>query len=139
MQTTLILHILIVDDDPICSAILKRMITLLQLPGRKATLNITILHSAEEALDVLKNTKYDIMFTDIEMGGMWGDEMVRTICSKFDYDIPIYAITAKCDAESCERYKDAGITRCLAKPAMKKSIQDIIENRVEHIIRNSNL
>ena len=139
MPTTLTLHILIVDDDPICSAILHRMLTSPQLPCKEATLDITILRSAEEALHRLENANCDIMFTDIEMGGMWGDEMTKTIRDKTNHDMPIYAITAKHDTESCVRYKNAGITGCFAKPVMKNSIHNIIKNRIEHIIKDKNL
>lgn len=129
------LHVLIVDDDKICSTILERIITRLRIIGQETAFDITILQSAEEALCKLKTAKYDIIFTDIEMGALSGDEMVKTIRNELGYDTPIYAITAKHDIESRKRYTDAGITGCLAKPAAKNNIRNIIEE----IIHSKNM
>src|SRR4051812_2571051 len=94
------LHVLIVDDNFICSNILARAITSQQL----VALHVTTLSSAEEALRDLSAARYDIIFTDIEMGGMSGDSMARKI-RETDREIPIHAVTARCDDESLERYR----------------------------------
>jgi CheY-like chemotaxis protein len=134
-------RVLIVDDNPVCSDILARMIVSQQL-GEIATLHVTTLRSAEEALRDLGTTCYDIVFTDVEMGQIWGDEMACTIRSghavpihKANRDVPIVAITARCDPVSRARYEEAGITKCLGKPAKKESIYAIIEDRVNQIMR----
>ena len=129
------LRILVVDDDPICSKILHRAITLSPQHNKPTIFEINTLSSAEAALDELKKSKYDIIFTDIEMKGMTGDEMA---CQISDRTIPIYAITAKMDAESLMRYKRAGIRQCLEKPAKPSIIHEIIGERIEEIIENGN-
>ena len=138
MPTELVLNILIIDDDHICSNILKRIIDLLRPSERNIVVNVTIHYSAEGALNELEKntTKYDIIFTDIEMGGIHGDEMALKIRESFKdiFDGPIYAITANYNIFSCERYKQAGITECIAKPAGKKYIHDIINERIQHKI-----
>lgn len=138
-------RVLIVDDNPVCSDILARVIVSQQL-GEIATLHVTTLCSAEEALRDLGTTCYDIIFTDVEMGQIWGDEMARTIRSdhtvpihKANRDVPIVAITARCDPVSCARYEEAGINQCIEKPAKKESIYAIIEGIVDPIIRKKKL
>ena len=128
------LHILIVDDNAICAQLLAHIFTSKQLKGI-ATYEITIIHSAEEALCILKETCYDIIFTDIEMTNMWGDKMAQIIRGKLtgniheeNRNIPIIAITSKYDSNSLKWYKEAGITRCLEKPAKTGSICKIIED-----------
>jgi two-component system, NarL family, sensor histidine kinase EvgS len=133
-------RVLIVDDDPICSKILTRVIES-QHPGEIATLRVTILGSAEEALRDLETACYDIIFTDIEMGQISGDDMTRTIRAgqthlihRSNRDIPIIAVTARVDPDSRARYEDAGITECVAKPVSKEIIKNIIRERIEQII-----
>jgi CheY-like chemotaxis protein len=117
-----ILHILIIDDNAICADIIARIFTTKRL-DEIATFHITKLHSAEDALHDLENMRYDIIFTDIEMTGMSGDDMVRIIRSNSgdiihsgNRDISIFAITSKFDGKSRIRYSEAGITKCLKKP-----------------------
>ena len=139
MTITKVLHILIVDDNSICSALLARIFTSQDLK-QFGPFSITILCSAEKALDHLEKSCCDIIFTDIEMRGMSGDEMTRIICNgeiihngveynilEKNCNIPIIAITAKYDPGSLKRYKEAGIAQCLAKPVEKRSIHTIIE------------
>jgi CheY-like chemotaxis protein len=135
-------RVLIVDDNLVCSDILARVIVSQQL-CEIATIHVTTLRSAEDALRDLETACYDIVFTDIEMGQIWGDEMTRIIRSnhgvpihKANRDVPIVAITARCDPVSRTRYEEAGITKCLEKPAKKESIYAIIEDRINQIMRN---
>jgi CheY-like chemotaxis protein len=136
-----IFRVLIVDDNPVCSDILARVIASQQL-GEIVTLHVTTLRSAEEALRDLGTTCYDIVFTDVEMGRIGGDEMTRIIRS--DHAIPIHnanrvipiiAVTARVDPVSRVRYRDAGISECVAKPVTRESIHNIIRKRIEQIIK----
>jgi CheY-like chemotaxis protein len=126
------LHILIVDDDPICSKILHHIIISLQPLYQNAILEITTVHSAEEALHKLETASYNIIFTDIEMGAMSGDKMAQCIRDKAlnnylkNHNILIYAITCKYDEESLKQYKEVGITQCLEKPVKREFINEII-------------
>src|SRR3954452_12138510 len=124
-MTKTTLHILIVDDNTICAQILARIFTSKEFK-EIATFHVTTLNSAEEALSALKNTSYDIIFTDIEMTGMHGDDMARTIRNKITGNTPIIAITCKDDEASRVQYEKAGITACLKKPAKKESIYAIV-------------
>ena len=132
-------RVLIVDDNDVCSDILARMIQSPQLKDI-ATVHITTLHSAEEALRDLQAASYDIIFTDIEMGQVWGDEMTRIIRSdhtipihKKNRDIPIVAVTARVDPASRERYSDMGISECIAKPFKMETIHKIIRERTNNV------
>lgn len=135
-----VLRILIVDDNPVCFTILRRMIVLLQPPDEIIKFEITVVHSAEEALCNLKKTCYDIIFTDIEMTGMRGDDMVKVIrhnlagdICKENQHIPIIAITSKYDKKSLSLYEEAGITDCLEKPAKSDSIHSILKDRLDKL------
>ena len=134
-------YILIIDDNCICSAILKGTIKKLQSLFQDTLFVITTLSSAEEALKNLVTATYDLIFTDIEMGEVSGDKMARIIRDMSpdsiymkNRGIPIYAVTARHDEESHKQYKKAGITGTLAKPAKKECIYAIIENMISQIM-----
>jgi CheY-like chemotaxis protein len=122
------IYILIVDDNELCLKVLERQIKRCGV----ANLHVTKAASAEEALELLKKKRYDIIFTDIEMSGMTGDEMTRKI-RKEDRDIPIYAITCKDDSKSLLRFNAAGITKCLKKPVDVVTIYTIVNYRIEQM------
>lgn len=138
MTASTAFHILIVDDNAICAQLLARIFALKQLK-EITTFQITIRNSPEAALPDLKHTRYDIIFTDIEMTKMSGCDMAKTIRDKStdtykeNYDTPIIAITSKYDDDSCVRYKEAGITKSLEKPAKVDSIYVIVKDRVAQL------
>lgn len=140
MTHTRMLRILAVDDDPLCLKLLCRIIILLQPLYQDISFVITTFHSAEEALKNLTTATYDLIFTDIEMGGMPGYEMARIIRNQSpdsiyikNHDIPIYAITARYTTKSIEQYKEAGITQTFEKPVKKDSIHRLIKDRINQI------
>ena len=136
MTVAKVLHVLIVDDDPLCTQILARLIGIIQ-SSRTTDIQLTICHSAEDALDKLRESCYDIVFTDIEMGIMSGDKMATTIRNsntlKTNCKTPIIAITANYNPDSVIQYKKTGIDQCLEKPAKMKLIRTIIENRIKEL------
>lgn len=70
--------ILVVDDDPGVRGLIKRM---LEMKG----FQVMVTESAEEALDLLEEEKdFDLIFTDLVMGGMDGSELIDRIREKDD-------------------------------------------------------
>jgi two-component system response regulator MtrA len=65
-------HILVVDDDPINTKLLKFLLT-------DEGYQVTALHSAAEALSVLSQESVDLILLDITMPGMDGLELCRRI------------------------------------------------------------
>lgn len=64
------LDILVVDDDQSISLLLSEILNLWQH-------NVTIKHSAAEALVTIENEKFDIIFTDMLMPEMNGVELIQ--------------------------------------------------------------
>ena len=116
-------RILVIDDNDVCAKVLTRTITSSLKSDKFVSTHITVLSSAEAALHELRTSTYDIIFTDIEMTGMSGDDMVRNVRTRAldphilesNRRIPIYAVTAKHDPKSRGRYESAGITECFEK------------------------
>lgn len=65
-------HVLLVDDSPINIRVFEAMFKTRGIPVIKAA-------SGEEALGILRSTAVDIVFTDLRMPAMSGDELARRI------------------------------------------------------------
>jgi CheY-like chemotaxis protein len=63
-------HILVVDDEPMVRATLKM---LLNFEGH----TVELASDGSEALQKLAEQEFDIVFTDLNMPGMRGDELAR--------------------------------------------------------------
>jgi DNA-binding response OmpR family regulator len=65
-------HILVVDDDPINTKLLKFLLT-------DEGYQVTAVHTAAEALPVLSHEQVDLILLDITMPGMDGLDLCRRI------------------------------------------------------------
>lgn len=105
------LKILLVDDDPLQ---LEMTSGLLQNNGFQTVCTT----QPESVADKLRSESYDLIFSDIQMPGVDGFELVRQIRNlplPFAGTIPVIALSA--NAEKKEKdYLEAGFTAYLSKP-----------------------
>jgi CheY-like chemotaxis protein len=69
-------RILVVDDEP---TVRESIQILLNHDGHQ----VEVVSSGEEALEKLRKGSYDFVFTDHIMSGMSGEELARTIKTKY--------------------------------------------------------
>lgn len=81
-----------------------------------------------QALDMVKNKKYDILLMDISLGGnLDGIEVVQQIRKLQNYkNIPIIAVTAHVQKQDREKFLAGGCTHYLSKPFTKKELIDLL-------------
>ncbi|MCR5251647.1 MAG: response regulator [Lachnospiraceae bacterium] len=109
--------VLVVDDNPMNLNVMRGLL--------KATkVFVTTASSGEECLELIKNTKFNIVFLDHMMPGMDGVETVEQIRS-FDRDLPVYALTANSTAGE-EFYISKGFNGYLAKPVDSRLLERTI-------------
>lgn len=101
-------RILVVDDDPEMN---RTVCSFLNQSGYEATGCL----GAEEAYDVLFETVYDLIVSDVMMPGTDGFEFAQTVRS-VNAEIPIIFMTARDDFESKKRGFRAGIDDYMVKP-----------------------
>jgi len=103
--------ILIVDDEDDILFILKNVLS-------KKGYSVKEAYSGEEALELVKKEKPDLIFMDIMMPGMDGWETAKTIKDNPQTkDIPISMLSVKSDPEDMKRSSEyAGADRHLTKP-----------------------
>jgi len=114
-------RILLVEDDKVNQMVVERF---LEIKGHK----ITIANNGKEALDILKNEKFDIILMDINMPEMDGIEttaQIRINETGTKKHIPIIALTAYALKGDKEKFLSLGMDGYVAKPINRR---ELIEN-----------
>jgi signal transduction histidine kinase/ABC-type amino acid transport substrate-binding protein len=115
------LSLLLLDD-------VEMNLKVLEALCRKAGVqDIAMVHSAEDALEILKTRHFSAVLTDMWMPGMSGVDFAKYIRNeKKDTNLPIYLITA--DTEFLKHYKKEGFNGCLAKPITLAKIKEVLQS-----------
>jgi EAL domain-containing protein (putative c-di-GMP-specific phosphodiesterase class I)/CheY-like chemotaxis protein len=100
--------VLLVDDDISVGRGLRRVLAAAGYEVRIAT-------SGEEALDALTKRTFDVIVSDINMPGMSGISLLRSVRLR-DRDVPIILMTGKPTLETAMEAIGLGAMQYLAKP-----------------------
>lgn len=115
-------NILIVEDN----AINRKVMAGLLKKGQHA---LTFAVSAEEALDILdRQSDFDLIFMDIELPGINGDEAARRIRAHRNIHlrtIPIYALSGNVMTENARAYEAAGMNGLVHKPVIPEELDKV--------------
>jgi CheY-like chemotaxis protein len=111
--------ILVVDDDPVVSKSIDRVLT------GKGYAVITAA-TGEEALGKLSNENYDVVFTDIKMPGMSGLEVAERVKASQPW-LPVVIITGYGTGANEARAEAAGVSGFLHKPLSPEMIEGSTE------------
>ncbi len=90
--------------------------------------NVVEAESGEDALAKLDNIPINLLITDINMEGMDGLELVRTVRAIPAYQkTPILVLSADADANRRDEIKAAGATGWLAKPFKAPQLLAVVD------------
>ncbi|WP_159442216.1 response regulator [Chitinophaga niabensis] len=120
------MHVLVVDDNNMNRRVLEMILLKINTTFHSATNGI-------EALHLMEQHDFDMVFTDIQMPEMDGLTLARNIRQLKDRDkagLPIIAITGNAVKEDLDRYLDAGINSYILKPFREKEILETLRNEV---------
>ncbi len=101
--------ILVVEDDFVNQMLIKH-----SLADTGALLDIA--GNGAESVQFLKEKSYDIILMDINMPVMDGFSATRIIRSELQLKTPIIAMTGWSSREEGDKFAEAGMDGCLAKP-----------------------
>ena len=113
--------ILVVDDVPLN---LKVVEVLLKPFG----VNVELVNNGKDALEMMKQKKYDLILLDHMMPGMDGVETLKQAREISDYykDAAIIAMTGNASATARDEYLCMGFTDYLEKPILQDKMKEIL-------------
>ena len=112
--------ILVVDDTKTNLTVIKGLL-------KPTGISVDTALDGPTCLEMVKENKYDIIFLDIRMPGMGGDEVLDKINKGgIRKGVPIIALTADALAESRERYLAMGFTGYVSKPVKPETLEDTV-------------
>jgi DNA-binding NtrC family response regulator len=120
------LKILIVDDDKNLLSVLK---TILVEENNK----VTTCSDGRAAIDLCRNTKFDLVITDLIMPGTNGLEVLRET-HKIDPDILVILITGFASLETAVQAIREGAYDYITKPFKLDELKIIVNNAREKIL-----
>jgi hypothetical protein len=123
------MNILVVDDNKINQILIQKML-------EKHNIAHTAAESGEEAIALLEQEQFDLVFMDIQMPGMDGFETTDKIRKDIPrgQEIPIIAMTAYAGEEEQNRCLQAGMDEIIIKPF---TFEKIIEKMAKQTEKNS--
>lgn len=120
------MHVLVIEDEPTS---LKLAHVILAAAGHE----VADAGKAEEALELLKQDKPELILLDLALPGMDGLELARRIKSDpSTRDIVIIAITGYPDRFSRQEALSAGCDAYLVKPIDTNALPGVVARAAEH-------
>jgi signal transduction histidine kinase/response regulator of citrate/malate metabolism len=115
------LDILVVEDIEVNQKILERMLVI----DRH---NVTISSTGTEAIMLLKNQKFDLLFLDMLLPDMHGLTLLEYINNDKDLKdrTKVVAVTASVTIEQIKTYEESGIIEVIKKPIMQEKLKQVM-------------
>ncbi|GAB1596041.1 ATP-binding protein [Lysobacter claricitrinus] len=121
------LHVLVADDNAANRMVLQR---LLQKAGHRST----CVDGAEEVLDLLAESHFDLVICDLHMPGMSGVDMLRHLRvmeAGSSTRTPVVILSADVTPSAIQGCHDAGAWGFLAKPVSTAKLLDLLADVAE--------
>ena len=113
-------QLLLVDDNEINLMVLEGMV-------EKSEANCVLARDGQQALELARNHKFDLIFMDLQMPVMNGYESAEKILFETDNkETPIIAVTANHDYSDRKRCVEIGMVDCEAKPVHHSTVEKIL-------------
>ncbi len=102
------IKILVVEDNKINQMITKKILN-------KMSLYCDVVENGEDAVERVKEQRYDVVLMDIHMPGISGLEATKIIRT-FDKELTIFALTAVTIDDKMHEFDEAGFDDIISKP-----------------------
>ncbi len=100
--------ILVVDDEVKACELLKRFLEM-------KNYDVIVANNGEDALEMVKHEKPDVMLLDVRMPGMEGTEVLKRV-REFDKDVGIIMVTAVKEEDVGKAAIKSGADEYITKP-----------------------
>jgi DNA-binding NarL/FixJ family response regulator len=105
------IHILIVDDHRLFAEGLVRLLETIEPP-----LKLSICHDAQQAIELLKNNRFDLLLFDLFMPGIDGLELLKTVKQRH-IKTPVAIISSTEDIQMIQQLMTNGASGFIPKSA----------------------
>lgn len=113
------LNILIAEDLPLNQKVLQYML-------RQRGAAVTGVENGRDAIDSIRQNRFDLVLMDIQMPEMDGLEAIQRIREELKSNIPVIGITAGINDEESKTALKLGMNACLAKPLQPDTLCELI-------------
>lgn len=120
-QSEFVKRILVVDDDGMTNDLVEEFLA--DIPQYK----IYKAGSGEEALNILRKEKIDILLLDIMLPKMNGFEVMELVKKEFE-ELPVVFLTSDRNIETINRAHKAGGEDYLIKPLMQQTLLEVVNS-----------
>ena len=117
-------RILIAEDEP-------HIVRVLALWLRRHGHEIVEVRNGREALEHLTHNRVDLLITDVNMPGMDGLELVRSLRQDRALTLPVLMLSARCDQTSLAQRAAAHGVQLFPKPFVPSQIVEEINRLLE--------
>lgn len=112
------LRILVAEDNPDNQLLVSVLL-------KKIQADFVMVANGQQAVQQLLENDFDLVFMDMQMPEMGGEEATRLV-RHAGIDVPIIALTANVMREDHQRYLEAGCQTLLAKPIVQQEFYAMI-------------
>jgi signal transduction histidine kinase/ActR/RegA family two-component response regulator len=116
------LRVILAEDDRMNQVLLSHLI-------RRLGHEVTVATNGREAIDLLEERHYDLIFMDVQMPVMNGLDAtlaIREATDQWYADIPIIGMTAYADLVEQQKFLAAGMNVCITKPVDDADLRSAI-------------
>ncbi len=113
------MKVLVAEDNPVNQKLIRLMLA-------NKGVDVEVVPDGQEAVDRLKQQRYDLCLMDMQMPRMGGLEAARMIRGELKLRIPIIALTANAFKEDREECLAAGMDDFLSKPINSEKLFEVI-------------
>ena len=113
-------HILVIDDEPVVVNLIRNT---LEMGGYQVTTTLNSL----EALELIGNRYFDLIFLDLVMPELDGAELFKRI-REIDKQVPVVIVTGYPDSEVMARAMEYGPFLVIKKPFVIDDILEAVRN-----------
>lgn len=119
--------VLIVDDIPVNITLLKTMLT-------RTNVGILTATNGEEALEIVRKQKPELVLLDIHMPVMDGMEVLKEIKADPELEkIPVIMVSAYTSAEDIEQSMSLGASGFIKKPVIMDNLISSVKSELDKI------
>lgn len=123
--------ILVADDE----AMMRNLILkILETQGYR----VSVVSSGDEALEMLKAEKYDLLMTDVKMPGMTGFDLLKQVKVEWP-EMAVIIMTGYGDAYSVKEALLLGADEYLSKPFKSQEVTLIVERAYWRLLSARNM